>query len=298
MNHKVVCRDFVVVAENAEHFPHVADSNVVRIGVEGVVEEFLRFPRPPGLHVEHAELRFWLGQLRHDSNGLQIDCLSHQEFPACLQPSRERTEELAGSGIPFRHFDNDRFNVGGRIRQGLLNRVNILEQLGQSLVGRLRVLRQVDQIMAGRNSTERFLVDRIDRSRLFQDFECVTELAFREQDIRFQLQCSRVVRLNFKSLIDEQCHVVDVVFLHRSVGERAQHNNRSRIDREGLFQIRNRLSSIVLLEQQASRHVISLPRLGIVTQRVRAKRVDHEIENAGDAVPSRINRRSRGDVQK
>ena len=76
-NDKVLGCDRLVAAEHAQHFSHIADSDVVWIRFEGVVQKLCRLIRTARLHVEHAERCLRLRQLWHDSNGVLIEFFSH-----------------------------------------------------------------------------------------------------------------------------------------------------------------------------------------------------------------------------
>ncbi len=161
-------------------------------------------------------------------------------------------------------------------------------QIGEQVVDFGLCGRAVEQNAAGCQTSQDVFVVRIDRQRLFQNLERFEDVIVLELDVGQRDQRQWQPRIDFDRTSGMLRGVGQRMVLQGGEGQGGVHFSRLRIDRQGLFQLRNRLPPVVFFQKQHAPDKMRLPAVLVFGQSIIAQRIDDEIEDLRDAVPAGI----------
>ena len=304
---------------------------MIRIGLEGVVEQLLRVVDAARLHVDLPERRLRLRELRHQHDRLFEERLGDGVLPEPIDLLAECRQKITRLRIASRYVDDDLLEPSEFRRMGtparpvfyfLLARLSRVvfrlvldgqecpsygEVIRLQLHNPIKVVEQhlqprhiwpaVLQHPQSSHESQRLLIDGVDLHRFGQQF--LGRVGIAEVELRFSQRAQGTgsfgcdLERSLRLVLD----LVPVVLTDGGLREQHMHIGSVGVDRQRGLQFGKALRPIVLFEQQSSRQMMSLPAELVRFESILRHRVHTEVKDLCHTVPARVLSRPLTDEQ-
>ncbi len=288
LDHEMAAAGDLQRVQHLEHLQGVLHAEVEWIGLEGVLEQCLRFLLAAHAHVEHPQAGLRTDMPGHHPNRLAEESLGFGLLVPLLKHLGDGVEEFAGVGIPPRHFTDQTSEAG--VRAGGRRPVH------GRCPGGLLPRRRVQQHVAGGDAAERLFIHGVQRQDLLlEKLQRLLGFQVHPGQIGLDLPGGQRPRIDFQRPAQRRFGLLDLVVLQGQHRQGRVDLGRPRIQRQGGLQLVGGIHLVVFLHEQQTGLEMGGPIGRIGLQRVGIQLVDQEMKLTGQSVPPCILRGGQSD---